>query len=325
MAQSKHPSLTDAVAEKLLDLGADLVGFAPVERFANAPEGHRPTDYLPDCRTVISIGLHIFQGMADVWGEHDEPGKSITPYLFYGFGLTNMEGARIVNTMAKLLERNGHRTLCFLPTWPTSNWKHAEKAATDNKLVAEFSHRHAAVAAGIAQLGWSGMALTPEFGPMQRFNTILTSADLEPSPLYDGPALCVPEACGRRCVTLCPAGALSHTEGQSFTIDGRTTTYSTHDNIRCVYAVQGLVKGSGGRVDVQIPDGPGRTSEMAAVIARHPMHPHEQKMRENSPGIICGNFCGKCLHQCVSKKVARKGLAQARLGPRRSSVGRAWA
>ena len=45
--------LTKAVVDKLLDWGADLVGIAPVSRFANAPEGHKPTDFLPECRTDI--------------------------------------------------------------------------------------------------------------------------------------------------------------------------------------------------------------------------------------------------------------------------------
>jgi epoxyqueuosine reductase len=305
--------LTQAVAEKLLELGADLVGFAPVERFANAPEGHRPTDFMPECKTVISIAVHLFQGMAEVWGEYDKAGKTITPYLFYGFGLANLESSRIVNTMAKLLEYEGYRTLCFLPTWPASDYKYFEQTAVTNKLKAEFSHRHAAAAAGIGELGWSGMVLTPEFGSMQRLNSILTSAELEPTTLYDGPTLCRPEKCGMKCVEVCPVGALSLSETQSFVIDGKKTTYSTHDAIRCQYAVRGLVKGSGGRTRVQIPDGPGKASEMAAVLQRHEINPYDQKMQANSPGIICGNFCGKCLHQCPSKKLIRADVQKANL------------
>ncbi len=42
-------NLTQKTVKTLLDLGADLVGIAPVERFAHAPEGHRPTDFMPEC------------------------------------------------------------------------------------------------------------------------------------------------------------------------------------------------------------------------------------------------------------------------------------
>ena len=127
-------------------------------------------EMVPECQSVISIGLHIFQGMADVWGEYDEPGKTITPYLFYGFGLTNLESSRMVNRMAKLLENKGYKTLCFMPTWPTSSYKYFEETMVTNKIKAEFSHRHAAVAAGLGTLGWSGIMLSPEFGSMQRLN-----------------------------------------------------------------------------------------------------------------------------------------------------------
>ena len=62
-------ALTKNVVDKLLEWGADLVGIAPVDRFAEAPEGHRPTDFMPECKSVISIGLHLFNEMADIWGD----------------------------------------------------------------------------------------------------------------------------------------------------------------------------------------------------------------------------------------------------------------
>ncbi len=63
--------LTQKVIDKLLELGADLVGIAPVERFSEAPEGHRPTDFMPECKSVISIGLHLFNHMGRT-GRHDK-------------------------------------------------------------------------------------------------------------------------------------------------------------------------------------------------------------------------------------------------------------
>jgi epoxyqueuosine reductase QueG len=314
--------LTKAVVNELLDWGADLVGIAPAERFANAPEGHRPTDFLPECKSVISIALHIFQGMADVWGEYDEPGKTITPYLFYGYGLTNIESSHIVNRMAKRLEYRGHKTLCFMPTWVSSFYKYLEETLATSKVRAEFSHRHAAAAAGIVDLGWNGLGLSPEFGPMQRFNSILTSAELEPTPLYDGPALCRPDECGMKCVRLCPAGAFSETDSQSLTIDGKIITYSTHDNIRCAYGIHAMVKGSGGRTDIKIPDGPGQPMHFYSELHGDNIHMFDRGMLENCFGIICGDFCGKCLHKCPSKKLTAKDMRGFDLSKRYSSVNR---
>lgn len=315
--------LTQDVVNKLLDWGADLVGIAPVERFANAPEGHKPTDFLPECKSVISIALHIFQGMADVWGEYDEPGKTITPYLFYGYGLTNIESSRMVNRMAKLLEYQGHKTLCFMPTWVSSFYKYLDETLATSKVRAEFSHRHAAAAAGIGSLGWNGLGLTPEFGSMQRYNSILTSAELEPTPLYDGPDLCRPDDCGMKCVRLCPADAFSETESQSLTIDGKTITYSVHDNIRCAYAIHGMVKGSGGRSDITIPEGPGQPMHFYTESQGGNIHMFDRGMLDNCFGIICGDFCGKCLHKCPSKKLTAEKMKDFDLSKRHSSLNRA--
>ena len=314
--------LTQAVVDRLLDWGADLVGIAPVERFAGAPQGHKPTDFFPECKSVISIGLHLFEGMADVWGEVDEPGKTISPYLFYGYGLTNLEGSRMVNRMAKQLEYRGYKTLCFMPTWMTSFYKYLEDTMVTGELQAEFSHRHAAVAAGIADFGWNGLALTPEFGPMNRFNSILTSAELEPTPLYDGPSICRKDDCGTKCARACPADALSDTETQSLTIDGKTITYGVHDNIRCAYAINGMVKGSGGRSDIKIPDGPGQPMHLYSETQGDNIHMFDKGMLENCFGIICGDFCGKCLHGCPSKKLSAKDMKDYDLTKRHSVLNR---
>ncbi len=314
--------LTEAVVDKLLDWGADIVGIAPIERFANAPEGHKPTDFLPECKSVVSIGLHLFQGMADVWGEYDEPGKTITPYLFYGYGLTNIESSRMVNRMAKQLEYQGHKTLCFMPTWMSSFWKYLDDTLVTGKVRAEFSHRHAAAAAGIADLGWQGLALTPEFGSMNRFNSILTSAELEPTPLYDGPALCRKEDCGTKCARTCPAEAFSETETKSLTIEDKTITYAEHDNIRCAYGINAMIKGSGGRSDIKIPEGPGQAMHFYTEFHGDNIHMLDRGMLDNCFGIICGDFCGKCLHGCPSKKLSAKDMKDYDLTKRHSALNR---
>jgi epoxyqueuosine reductase QueG len=258
--------------------------------------------------------------MADVWGEYDEPGKTLTPYLFYGYGLTNIESSRMVNRMAKKLEYQGYKTLCFLPTWATSFYKYLDDTVVTGKVRAEFSHRHAAAAAGIADLGWNGLALTPEFGSMNRFNSILTSAELEPTPLYDGPALCRKEECGTKCARICPTDAFSETETQSLSIEGKTITYAVHDNIRCAYAINAMVKGSGGRSDIKIPDGPGQAMHYYTEFHSDNVHMLDRGMLENCFGIICGDFCGKCLHQCPSKKLSAKDMKDYDLSARHSAV-----
>jgi epoxyqueuosine reductase len=45
--------------------GAHLVGIASVDRFAEAPRGHHPTDLLPDARSVVVIAHRFFQSVLE--------------------------------------------------------------------------------------------------------------------------------------------------------------------------------------------------------------------------------------------------------------------
>jgi epoxyqueuosine reductase len=316
-------TLTQKIVDAFLEWGADLVGVAPVERFAGAPEGHRPTDFMPECRSVISIALHLFQGMADVWGDYDQIDRTNTPYLFYGYGLTNLESSRMVNRMAKQLEYAGHKSLAFLPTWITSEAKYFDETLQNNEFAAEFSHRHAAVAAGIADFGLNGLALTPEFGSMQRFNSLLTSAELEPTSMWEGPGLCDGERCGTKCVRVCPAGAFDESVSQTCTIGGMEKTYAGHDDMRCTYGVCGMIKGAGARSEIEIPDGPGQFLGFYADYTSDKLHLYDRAMLDNCFGLICGDFCGKCLHMCPSKTITAASMKDYDLSDRFSSPNRA--
>jgi hypothetical protein len=45
-------------------------------------------------------------------------------------------------------------------------------------------------------------------------------------------------------------------------------------------------------------------------------------MLDNCFGIICGDFCGKCLHKCPSKKLSARDLKDFDLSSRHSSIAR---
>ncbi len=296
--------LTKEIESGILEQGADLVGVAPMERFAGAPKGYGPLDYMPDAKNVISIAMHIAGGVCDVWGEYTEPGKTIGPYLFYGYGLTNLELGRIANWAARRLEFLGYKSLIFPPTWNVACYR--GRGLRDGELKADFSHRHAAVAAGLGELGWNGLAMTPVFGARVRFNSVITDAPLVPTPMYQGPALCQPERCRYLCARVCPAQALPLDRKKEVSIGERHFTYSHLDRVRCLYALTALVKGSGSYGGVEIPPGPGQVEHLSE--AEKQRHPWDQALRSQSPGIICGNFCGRCFHQCPSHIYSRAGV-----------------
>ena len=287
-------TLTEDIKSRASDMGADLVGVAPVERFQFAPEETNPGHYLPTASSVISIGIHIADGVIDIWGNHDEPGKSAGPYLFYGYGQVNMELGRITHSLAKELEKYGYRVVIFPPTWGVSVYRFLERL-TEGVALGDFSHRHAAVAAGLGEIGWHGLCMTPKYGTRVRWCSVITDAPLAPDPLYAGPRLCRPAECGKLCVRGCPTRAFS-TQSVSCRIGDRVFEYSKLDKLRCYYGIYGYMKGSGGRSDFRIPEGQGTLDGLRQ--AREEQDPWDQALFRHAHGIITGDFCVRCLREC---------------------------
>ncbi len=98
--------------------------------------------------------------------------------------------------------------------------------------------RIAAVAAGLGEIGYSNLLLTPEFGPRQRVAAIITDAPLEPDPLFEG------KLCDRcmLCVKNCPGHAISPKETVKVNIGGKECEYAKLDQTACSIAYAGGVK-----------------------------------------------------------------------------------
>jgi ferredoxin len=173
---------------------------------------------------------------------------------------------------------------------------------------ADFSHRHAAVAAGLGEFGWSGLTLTPKYGARIRFNSIITNAPLVPSQMYQGPALCRPKRCKHLCIKICPAKAFSLKDSVAIEIEGQSYRYAKFDMIRCMYGIYALVKGSGSFGGVEIPSGPGDIRHYWQ--AREQQDGRDKMMLENCFGIICGDYCGRCLHKCPAHLYWRAGTGR---------------
>ena len=54
--------------------------------------------------------------------------------------------------------------------------------------------RHAATRAGLGEFGYKNALLTPQFGPRQRINSVLTDAELAPDPCWASRYACATSA-----------------------------------------------------------------------------------------------------------------------------------
>jgi hypothetical protein len=61
--------------------------------------------------------------------------------------------------------------------------------------------------AGLGEFGYNNVVLTGEFGPRQRFNSVVTDAELEPDPMIEEP-ICLRDKC-RLCLEACVMDSIS--------------------------------------------------------------------------------------------------------------------
>ena len=191
--QSQAPSLLKgATSAHVLNLGASMVGFAPIERWAQhgeVPEAYRPQSIWPLSKTVIVFAVPMLL-----------PVLESTPSINY---------QEMYDTSNRLLDDIGYR----LATWlcgqghasiflPRDGYGSLE-ALLENQF-GSFSHTYAAKYAGLGTVGMSRNLIVPEWGPRVRFGSVLTAAEL-PGDEERTRELC--NGCGV-CERLCPAGAI---------------------------------------------------------------------------------------------------------------------
>lgn len=221
--------LTEKIKSMVMKSGMDLVGFAPVSRWANAPFLLSPEAILPTCKRVVVAATHI----TDTW---TEMGGEPAPQDLGPGGWMDQNSLldRIAYRTARLLHEHGHQAI---PVASSNIWRYRKAAGIPREFCPDLSHMHAAVAAGLGEMVWTGLTSTPEFGPRVRFISIVTDAQLVPSPLYDGPELC--DRC-MECVRHCPTQAMStdfrSKKPQELKIEDRIWQYADKNIWRCAWA-----------------------------------------------------------------------------------------
>ncbi len=277
---------TQEVKETALKFGVHLVGVTDVGRLAGAPKGFAPTDILSEAKSVVVMSIGLPQGLSDCWD------KSIWSYLYYGYAIPNKKLGHAAFNLAMFLQHKGHKSF---PVVPTTFMKNCD--VEDPR--GEFSHRHAAFASGLGQFGFNNLFMTPQFGTHNRFVSVLTSAELEPDEMYDGPDLCT--RCWK-CIKICPTGALRPQDARKVTIEGRTAEYAGIDKMACSLSLVGLSKESGGCLDVPARKKKRRWTKWDFALGKiryflkDPVRATVQA--EYQHVIDWGDFCGLCLHVC---------------------------
>ncbi|MCQ2451880.1 MAG: hypothetical protein MJ075_01935 [Oscillospiraceae bacterium] len=278
--------------------GMSLCGFANIERFQESPPELHPAGVLPGCKTVIVVGVRLLDGVIQANFRDFEDGRRDLKGLYGTYAYTMLPNFQLTKTcydIAQLIEVEAGEIATPCSTGPMTNGR-------------QVSIRHCAVAAGLGEFGWMSIVLTPQFGPRNRFGVILTTAEIEPDPLYSGPRLCNPEKCGI-CTKACPSGALSSygEEGKRFVhMEDRTFEYCTVNMVKCFMVEERLRKDYGAPEDYSPSESP-TPAELKEA---------QRKASISDLGLqhTPSWYCGRCLSYCPAgnwgNKFKKRGLSK---------------
>ncbi|OGV48608.1 MAG: hypothetical protein A2017_21095 [Lentisphaerae bacterium GWF2_44_16] len=254
------------------ELNADLVGIANIERFVNAPIKMSPHGLMPTGKSVIVMAVHHPDAIIELDGQKHPQGYK--PYAIQGHMNSRLD--EMSYRMALYLEDLGYNAI---PISGSNIWRYKGYKELNEHFAPDISHMHSAVAAGLAEFGYNGLALTPEFGARQRYVTIVTDAKLIPSPLIEPGSVC--DNC-KLCVKHCLSGALSkEIDGWNIVkIEDKEYKYAKKNLWRCAWAEHFALD-----LDLKIPE---KVDEdvIIEMVKKHGLR---------------GGEMGSCLRHCLPK------------------------
>ena len=155
----------------------------------------------PEGKTVIMIGKRICRGAL----RGVEEGTNFGDYAVFGRNWLEDEFLSLAcYDLVRFLEDNGWEACPIFPN--PSELGPSGVSVADGRpapnVYPDFDY--AAVACGLGEIGLNGLFLSPKFGSRQRFHMILTDAEIEETPLFEG-SIC--DKCGK-CADACPLGAV---------------------------------------------------------------------------------------------------------------------
>jgi epoxyqueuosine reductase len=170
--------LDEALRKIAQEQGADLFGVADVESFKKYEGKRHPSFYIPDAKSVLVIGIHMYDPVLDAWIQPVEEKKE--------YYVVN----EILGSMCAALEQ-------FL----ISKDHHAILSPYSGVFT-----KDAGVLAGLGIIGKNNLLVTEHYGPRVRMRAIITDARLAPTAAL--PRISC-DGCPRHCWSACPANAFS--------------------------------------------------------------------------------------------------------------------
>lgn len=224
-------NLTQQVKEAALHGGADLVGVAPISRFDHAPDDVHPRGVFSRTQSVVAIGCRMVRGALKTI----EEGNYWQAYNCDSYQYLNeILAPHILRKIVILLEDHGFTAVPIHNPFGFHSGHPIRPGGT--RPDGALSLRVIGCAAGLGELGFSKLLLTPQFGPRQRIFAVLTDAELISDPLVEPGTVC--HGCGT-CRSACPAGAIPSHRDVEVRIGDVVFSHAELDCSKCSHIHQG--------------------------------------------------------------------------------------
>jgi len=227
----------ETIREMGYKLGLDLVGFANIERFKDAPENMHPKGIFPEAKTVIVVGKRILRGG---WRGIEEGTNWVTYTYFDYHGLLNSFFIQEpLYQLACFIEDSGYEAVPYYSGVPEAEPPIKPLRENQPSPDVHLAIRIAGICAGLGEIGWSKVFLTKKYGPRQRLHAIITDLEVEPDPLVKPLTIC--KRC-MKCVSDCPSHAIPHIKENkkiSINIENYTYEWADIDMGKCTLSYHG--------------------------------------------------------------------------------------
>lgn len=173
----KAKELTENLIKYSKKIGIDIIGFADPTYFDKFAKTNRPERFVENAKTVIIIGIHLYDIILDAWSQDQKTGKSF-------------------HYLDSILENRCYLIKEFL----SKKGYNSEIISYNPGLYLKDS----AAIAGIGPIGKNNLLITKEFGSQVRLRTLVTNASLR-----TGQPILESEYCKQCniCIESCPAQA----------------------------------------------------------------------------------------------------------------------
>jgi epoxyqueuosine reductase QueG len=277
MKKIQNDGLEDKIEDLALSHGANLVGICSATSLEDK-DFSDPHYLLPDAKSVITYAikfddeivmnyllkrnyddyLKLCHEEGEVTKQLKKIGDRLKGFLEekgyeavncdcnFNYRNVNKKGESVVNSLRLLIDlinkqkdetqkltKKEKKTLGLLKRMILAGLRN-----TPMNLIPNFSHRCAAVAAGLGRIGWSGNLVTKDYGARILLNSVLTDAKLEAdAPLKDNP--CV--GC-KLCEKACQGGLFSRNDSQTVKINDMNETIGQRNSYAyCIAVCSGMI------------------------------------------------------------------------------------